>query len=121
MEDFSQIPYKYAKARMNMRARPGHTLHTFYLTINIKGVILIIEKRKELEFMITIVTICPICRKETEITVRFEDFLAWQEDTHAEDAFPYLSANEREMLISGVCPSCWDSMWDDEEEEEEEA
>lgn len=70
--------------------------------------------------MITIITICPICGKETEITVNFEDYLNWQSGMHAIYAFPYLSADQREMLISGVCPSCWDSMYPEEDDEDEE-
>ena len=29
---------------------------------------------------------------------------------------PQLSADEREMLISGICPSCWAKAFSDEDE-----
>lgn len=29
----------------------------------------------------------------------------------AQDAFPYLAPEKREILISGVCPDCWDDMF----------
>lgn len=50
---------------------------------------------------------CPFCHKTNEIKVRMDDFFRWQEGELAQNAFPYLSADEREMLISGVCPKCW--------------
>lgn len=61
--------------------------------------------------MIDIITTCPICHKEHIISVKSEDYLEWCHGVHAQDAFPYLSADEREMLISGICPTCWASMF----------
>ena len=56
---------------------------------------------------ITIESECPFCHDTNEIEVRMGDFFKWQEGELAQNAFPYLSADEREMLISGVCPKCW--------------
>ena len=67
--------------------------------------------------MMTILTTCPICGKDHEINVEFADYLNWQNDTLVQDAFPYLSADEREMLISGICSSCWNKMWGDENDD----
>ena len=67
-------------------------------------------------------TVCPICGEEHKVVVNTDDYFAWNSlGWHTQDAFPYLSDNEREMLISGVCPTCWDSMFgsDDEDEYEE--
>lgn len=75
--------------------------------------------KKNLKDM-TILTCCPFCGTETEIAVSASDYFYWQEGKLAQDAFPYLSADERETLISGICPSCWKSMFPPEEEEEEE-
>ncbi len=44
------------------------------------------------------------------------DFFKWQEGELAQNAFPYLSADEREMLISGVCPKCWAKTFGEEYE-----
>ena len=66
--------------------------------------------------MITLTTICPFCGQTHEVLVYEDDFLAWQDGARAQDAFPYLSAREREMLISGICPQCWDNMFGEEEE-----
>lgn len=70
--------------------------------------------------MISIFTTCPICGHENEIQVYPEDYLKWQAGALVQDAFPYLSADDREMLISGICPNCWDKMFNDEEAEEDE-
>ena len=62
--------------------------------------------------MITITTICPICGKEQLIEVQFEDWMRYQEeDILVQEAFPYLDADEREALMTGICPVCWDEMF----------
>ena len=60
---------------------------------------------------VTIVTVCPICNRINEITVREADVLLWNAGALVQDAFPYLSADEREMLISGICPDCWENLF----------
>lgn len=67
---------------------------------------------------VTIITTCPICGHANEVEVNEIDYLDWQDGMLAQDAFPYLNANEREMLISGICPSCWDNMFSPEDEED---
>ena len=65
---------------------------------------------------VCVFTTCPFCGHENEVEVNHMDYLDWQNGELAQDAFPYLSANEREMLISGCCPRCWNKMfWSDEE------
>ena len=71
-----------------------------------------------------ILTVCPICHEITEIAVNECDYWDWQDGMLAQNAFPYLTAAERESLISGICPTCWDEMFsseisDDEWPEEE--
>lgn len=61
---------------------------------------------------------CPFCGKVHEVTVSEADYAAWQGGELAQNAFPYLSADEREILISGICPTCWDNMFSGEDEEE---
>lgn len=67
--------------------------------------------------MFIINTTCPFCGKTTPIQVRFADYHAWQNGKLAQDVFPYLSADEREMLISGICPTCWDNVFSGGEDE----
>ena len=68
---------------------------------------------------VTVVTACPFCGHANEVEVNEIDYLDWQDGMLVQNAFPYLSANEREMLISGICPTCWEKMFPPEEDEEE--
>ena len=65
---------------------------------------------------ITLTTYCPFCGETNYVLVREEDYIAWQNGELAQIAFPYLSTDEREMLISGICPACWDAMFGSDEE-----
>ena len=64
---------------------------------------------------ISVVTQCPFCGRANEVAVNEIDYLDWQDGMMAQDAFPYLSADEREMLISGICGECWDKMFGGDE------
>ena len=63
-----------------------------------------------------IATHCPFCGGINGVEVNEKDYLDWQDGALVQEAFPYLNASEREMLISGICPDCWDSMFGDDEE-----
>ena len=65
---------------------------------------------------VCVVTACPFCGHAHEVEVNEMDYLDWQDGELAQNAFPYLSADEREMLISGICPTCWDEMFGSNEE-----
>ena len=67
----------------------------------------------------TVVTYCPFCHKAHEVAVNEMDYLDWQDGKLAQDAFPYLSASDREMLITGICEDCWNGMFGTDEEDEE--
>lgn len=59
----------------------------------------------------TIITTCPFCGKKQKIHVNSTDYVNWQNGELAQNAFPYLSADAREALISGICSNCWDNMF----------
>lgn len=56
---------------------------------------------------------CPICGEINMITVDEDGLNSWEHGTHAQDAFPYLNDDEREMMITGICPSCWEKVFAD--------
>lgn len=60
---------------------------------------------------VCVVTQCPCCGRGNEVEVNESDYWDWDDGVNAQIAFPYLSADEREMLISGICPTCWARMW----------
>ena len=70
---------------------------------------------------VSVIATCPFCGFESTISVGMTDLILWQAGKNAQDAFPYLSADEREALISCICPKCWaDTFGDDEDEEDSE-
>ena len=64
-------------------------------------------------------TRCPFCGKKQEVLVNEKDYILWQDGELAQIAFPYLTAEEREILISGICPQCWNDMFGQDEDEDE--
>lgn len=69
---------------------------------------------------ITVGKRCPMCQTVNTVEVNNEDYVKWENGTVCQVAFPYLNANEREILISGICPTCWDKMFNSETSEEDE-
>lgn len=68
---------------------------------------------------VCVITRCPFCGRGNEVEVNENDFFDWHDGVSVAVAFPYLSASEREMLISGICPKCWNNSLPPEPEEEE--
>ena len=64
---------------------------------------------------LSIVTSCPFCGHANFVEVNEDDYFEWYNGALAQNAFPYLSADEREMLISGICPTCWEKTFGGEE------
>lgn len=62
----------------------------------------------------TVLVKCRECRRVTDLEVRKEDFVAWKAGELIQEAMPYLSDDERELLISGTCGSCFDAMFPEE-------
>ena len=62
---------------------------------------------------------CPFCGKYHAVEVSEADLAAWEGGELAQNAFPYLTADEREILISGICPKCWAETFGEEEDEAE--
>ncbi|MCH9846155.1 MAG: hypothetical protein K0U53_01430 [Betaproteobacteria bacterium] len=65
-----------------------------------------------------VVTIpCPMCGYSTDVCVSRPSHNAWREGAPIQQAMPYLDANEREALITGICAECWDTHMTSDEEE----
>ena len=54
---------------------------------------------------------CRACRDNQQIHVFPDDVADWQNGKLIQDAMPYLSADERELIISGTCGKCFDEMF----------
>lgn len=62
---------------------------------------------------------CKFCSKDVSIDVGEDDYLDWKDGKgYIQDLLPYLTAAQRELLISNICDDCWGGLfgWDDEEE-----
>lgn len=56
---------------------------------------------------------CRICGKVYIVTVEKEDYEKYKSgEGYIQDIFPYLSAADRELLISRTCDECWHKMFD---------
>jgi hypothetical protein len=65
---------------------------------------------------VTVVTpSCPSCGEASEMDLCYGDYRAWQGGMLIQDAFPEMTADDRETLLSGFHPVCWDSLWSDED------
>ena len=61
------------------------------------------------ELMLTIKRTCPICGLEQSVMVRQYAYMKWvNKELSLQEAMPELTADEREALLSGICPQCWD-------------
>lgn len=54
---------------------------------------------------------CTMCRCVSELTVPRSGLELWQKGAYIQDALPTLTAGEREMLLTGTHPDCWDRLW----------
>lgn len=62
---------------------------------------------------------CVICNQIKTVTVLEDDayeFLNPNRERNIQHIFPYLSPEQRELLISHICPECWNDMFPSEEE-----
>lgn len=52
--------------------------------------------------------LCCMCQQPyTTAEFREEDLAAWMKGKHIQDALPYLSADDREFLMTRICPACF--------------
>ena len=59
----------------------------------------------------TVTVTCHRCETRIEIKANTEDLNDWCNGKFIQDACPYLSVAERELLISQTCGNCFDGMF----------
>lgn len=63
---------------------------------------------------------CVHCRKFRPVLLEGNAYYAYfMRGASLDQAFPYLNADQREILISGTHPECWNAIFGDEDETEE--
>ena len=58
---------------------------------------------------------CRICKEERIVKVSEQSLKLWKSGMHIQDAMPEVSVDDREMLMSQICPTCWDRLFGEEE------
>jgi hypothetical protein len=59
---------------------------------------------------------CSQCSEIFDIRIRTEDVKKWQSGALIQNVMPYLSDDQRELLISGTCGKCFDKIFDRKKE-----
>ncbi len=54
---------------------------------------------------------CHSCLQTQTLTVPAKSYLEWRRGEYIQNAMPMLNNDQREMLISGICPVCWKKMF----------
>jgi hypothetical protein len=55
-------------------------------------------------------TQCPWCGTKSWMNISSEGYFKWVNGELIQNALPELSPEEREMLNTGICGSCWDKL-----------
>lgn len=61
---------------------------------------------------------CPFCGKDSRVQVPGPGLWAWEHGAFAQVAFPTLTAEQREQVITGTHPECWNKYLGDEDEQD---
>lgn len=59
---------------------------------------------------------CMACGRTTLLEVDADAYRTWQAGASIQVAFPHVPAPQRELLLSGIHPECWNRLVPDDEE-----
>lgn len=76
-----------------------------------------VEEKYDPEHTYTFTGICLGTQKPYSVTVKGSDLYKYRQGAKIQDAFPYLSAGDREFLISGYSPEGWDQTFGEPDDE----
>lgn len=57
---------------------------------------------------ITLTSKCPFCGTDRQKEFDEEQYRKYKAGAYVQDAMPDASPDDREFLITGICPDCWD-------------
>lgn len=60
---------------------------------------------------------CTVCNEYEVWSLDREAVTRWQEGENIQNAFPDMKAEDREILISGTHPACWNELFGEESDE----
>jgi hypothetical protein len=58
---------------------------------------------------------CLVCRKNSIMKLDKDSYDRWQSGMYVQTAFPRMSPDDRELLISGTHSKCWDARFGDDD------
>ena len=61
--------------------------------------------------MINLEMVCPFCKEVHSVDVFETSYVMYMAGAKVQDVFPYLSATQREQIISHICPDCQEDIW----------
>lgn len=62
----------------------------------------------------TVDVLCPpccVCGEQAVVTVTKDGLEAWRGGAYVQRAFPEMKPDQRELLVSGTHPKCWDELF----------
>ena len=62
---------------------------------------------------------CCVCDQYEVWSLDRQAVESWQSGEYIQKAFPNMSAEDREILISGTHPACWNKLFPEEEGDDE--
>lgn len=69
------------------------------------------------DLTIVVFNVCPFCETSRSLEVKADSMRRWKDGIKIQDAFPELTADDREHIQTGTCPKCWDKYMKDDEED----
>ena len=71
-----------------------------------------------MDFDFSVVCECKLCGNNHEVYLMKEDYDSWRSgDKYIQDALSYLTAGDREILLSLTCDDCWQKLYPFDNEE----
>jgi hypothetical protein len=61
---------------------------------------------------------CSVCGEYEVWSLDRQAVARWRAGENIQNAFPNMNAGDREVLISGTHPACWDKLFREEEDSE---
>ena len=60
---------------------------------------------------------CVVCGERSTVRVNTEQLAAWKRGAHIQVAFPDMTDDDRELLLTGTHPACWETLCPNEDDE----
>lgn len=61
--------------------------------------------------------VCPFCFKVSVLELTTKEASDWLDGEYVQNALSGHNKDDRELLISGICPKCWDTEFDENVED----